>query len=440
MKSAELARQTLSLGGLLAALLCASQTGCITGATRAIPATRLPDIYKAEPKCELVPVNLTLLRQEPPKEYLLGAGDLVGIYVPTVLPPAAAGVPQVIPIIPAAGLVNRDVYPPTGNANVPSLGVPILIGTNGILALPRIDPLNVTGKTLTQAADTIRTAYQDAGIIAEGQPVSVALVKARVHRVLALREDVVSNSGATFLNKQVMPYTRKGVGDVVDLPAYENDLLHMLAATGGLPGIETYSHVWILKSVSSESSADAQARLDAGQDAAQVFRALNAQRTAIRIPLKMKPGEPLPFGPQDIILHTGDVIYLEPRDAEYFYTGGLLPGAEIPLPRDHSIDIMEAIAIANGSIGGWNGTSSAIFRAGAGPGNPFPPTRAVIIRKLANGQQIMIRCDLNRARFDPLERVIVQPGDYVMMHFKPGEIAANVALNIVNFTMVFSPN
>ena len=60
MKIAEFARRIGSLGGLFAALFCISQSGCITGATRAIPATRLPDIYKSEPKCEQVPVNLDL--------------------------------------------------------------------------------------------------------------------------------------------------------------------------------------------------------------------------------------------------------------------------------------------------------------------------------------------------------------------------------------------
>jgi len=158
----------------------------------------------------------------------------------------------------------------------------------------------------------VRQTHQDRGIIAAGQPGSITPVKARVQRVLVLREDIESNA-PTFIPKTSAPATRKGEGDIVDLPAYENDLLHLLAATGGLPGIETYAHAWILKSTSPEAAADAQARVGGGEDAGQVFRALNAQRTAIRIPLKIKPGEQLPFGPQDVILHTGDVVYLEPR-------------------------------------------------------------------------------------------------------------------------------
>jgi hypothetical protein len=52
----------------------------------------------------------------------------------------------------------------------------------------------------------------------------------------------------------------------------------------------------------------------------------------------------------------------------------------------------------------------------------------------------MIRCDLSRARFDPTERVIIQPGDFVMMHYRPGEIASNVALNFFQFTWILSSN
>jgi len=62
MKIAMFAKRLGSLGGLLAALLCMTQTGCITYACRAIPATRLPEIYKAPAKCEQVPVNLNHFR------------------------------------------------------------------------------------------------------------------------------------------------------------------------------------------------------------------------------------------------------------------------------------------------------------------------------------------------------------------------------------------
>jgi len=165
MKIAVLIKRLGSLASLLAALACLSQTGCITGATRAIPASRLPDIYKAEPKCEEVPVNLTLLRQESPREYLLGPGDLVGVFVPTVIPGTVPGAAQEVPILASAGQMTRQIYPPLGSANLPNLGVPILNGSDGMLSLPRVSPTNMNGKTLTEAADIVRQTYQDSGII-----------------------------------------------------------------------------------------------------------------------------------------------------------------------------------------------------------------------------------------------------------------------------------
>jgi Polysaccharide biosynthesis/export protein len=423
---------------LWAALFTVSQVGCITYTAHAVPATRLPSVYQAEPKCCKVPVNFTLLRQEPPKEYRVGPGDLLGIYVQGLVPPKAEAPPAIqMPV----GLGARDVYPPRGASSIPAAGVPIPVDSQGNVTLALNVILNVNGHTLSEAADVIRRAYKEKQLFAEGkEDTMVMLIRPRVHRVLVMREDVTAEA-PQFMRKDQTPYTRRGTGDVIDLPAYENDVLHVLATSGGLPGIETFNHVWVLKSQAVEGNIeDIRSRVQSGEDAEQVFRALDAKRTAIKIPLRVKPGEPLTFGPEDVILHDGDIVYLEPRDTEVFYTGGLLPGGEIPLPRDRDIDVMEAIAIANGSIGGPGGVNgSSVFRSGAGPGNVVPPTRAYILRKLQNGQQLMIRVDLAKAKRDPKERIIIQPGDFIMMHYKPGEITSNVLLNFFNFSFIFTP-
>ncbi len=163
-----------------------------------------------------------------------------------------------------------------------------------------------------------------------------------------------------------------------------------------------------------------------------------AHLEAIRIPLKLCPEQPIPFTPEDVLLEDGDVVYIQPRRDEYFYTGGLLAGGQIPMPRDEDLDILEAIALANGSVGGLGGTSSvAVLRAGAGVGNIIPPTRVLILRKLPNGEQLPIRVDLAKAMVDPTERIRVMPGDYIMMYYKPGEMTTNAVLNFFNFSWVF---
>jgi len=53
----------------------------------------------------------------------------------------------------------------------------------------------------------------------------------------------------------------------------------------------------------------------------------------IRIPIRTRGGEPLSFGPKDIILEDGDIVMVQARQPQFFYTGGLLPSSEIPLPR-----------------------------------------------------------------------------------------------------------
>jgi hypothetical protein len=424
-----------------ALLLLASQTGCITTAIHGISARDLPVEMQPPPRSGLHRINFSMLRQEQPDEYKLDEGDLLGVFVPNVLPPGGMGVHPEVPLIQPSGHGVRDVYPPRGQVEAPGTGIPLILGKGGMLSLPSIEPICLLNYTLLEAAEQIRHNYAKAGILQEGQPAFVTLLRPRVHRVVVLREDTGSPL-PSLIQKGQTPYTRSGRGEVVDLPAYENDVLHALAATGGLPGMETYNQVWILRSEHVDRSLATDEDLQAAaeeQGASAAFRAIDVAHRSIRIPLRMEPGQPLCFTPDDIILRTGDVLYIEPRDKDVFYTGGLLPGGEVPLPRDRDIDILEAIAIANGSLGGLGGASSAVFRAGGGPGNVIPPTRAVIIRKLPQGRQVLIRVDLCRARLDPCERVIIQPGDFVMMHYRPSEIIANVGLNFFNFTLLFNP-
>ncbi len=169
----------------------------------------------------------------------------------------------------------------------------------------------------------------------------------------------------------------------------------------------------------------------------EIIKSIPSHLQAIRIPLKLCCGEPVPFGPQDVVLEDGDVLYIEPRRQEYFYVGGLLPGGQVPIPRDEDLDILEAIALANGSIGGIAGTSAAaVLRAGAGVGNVVPPTRVLLLRKLPNGGQLPIRVNLSHAMRDPSERIRIMPGDFIMMYYTPGEQLANGVLNFFNFNFL----
>src|SRR5262249_35985874 len=59
-----------------------------------------------------------------------------------------------------------------------------------------------------------------------------------------------------------------------------------------------------------------------------------------RIPLRLRKGQPPPFRPEDVILQNGDVVYIPSRDADVFYTGGLLFTGQYALPRDYDLGVV----------------------------------------------------------------------------------------------------
>jgi protein involved in polysaccharide export with SLBB domain len=407
--------QTLrSLLTMLCLTFIAASSGCITMSRDAIPAMRLPVQYHAPTREGLQPINFALLEGPKVQNHIIDQGDVLAITIEGVIPRDPKELPPII--AGQASLSAREYYPADGSVNAPSFGVPIEVRSDGNIELPLVAPLNVRGKTLSQAADTIRQRYIDEELSRkEGSQISVTLLKSRVNRVMVFREETAEGVSA------VPPAT------IVDLPFYESDVLHALATSGGLPRPEAYNRIWVLRKTSPVLT-DMQAISPStfGQDA-----------TATSIPLKVCSTEMIPFTQQDVMLNEGDVIYIEMRRNDFFYTGGLLPGMQIPLPRDEDIDVLEAVALANGSVGGLGGQASAtLLRAGAGLGNIIPPTRLIVVRKLPNGQQLLIRVNLTRALRNPSERLRIMPGDFVMMYYKPEESIVNGMLNFFNINLV----
>ena len=109
-------------------------------------------------------------------------------------------------------------------------------------------------------------------------------------------------------------------------------------------------------------------------------------------------------------------------------------GAKIPLPRDEDVDVLEAIALARGSVGGPLGKSGLALSPGS-PGQMVRPSRATVIRKLPDGRQFMIRVDLKKAVQDQQERILIQADDLVMLEFKPHEAVGNTIMNWLNLNL-----
>ena len=214
---------------------------------------------------------------------------------------------------------------------------------------------------------------------------------------------------------------------MLDLRVYENDVLHAIAESGGLPGLDAFAEIIVFKGGQRDRALVATLeQLPPDKDPLVVA---GLCERVVRIPTRIVPGQRLPFRPQDVILDDGDVVFVEARAADLFYTGGLLPTGEFAIPRDYDLDVVEAIAQVGGTL--ISGGGAIGLGAQPGLGNPSP-SLLTVLRRTPGGGQVPIRVDLNRAVVDARERIPVRPGDVLILQETPGEAIARY------FTQVFS--
>jgi len=362
----------------------------------------------------MVPIELARLRQVPPDQYRLDTGDVLGVYIEGVL----GGRDKVPPVH----------FPEQGSDLSPAFGYPIPIREDGMISLPLADPIPVRGMSLPEAEDRIRSVYVTEREIlrADQDRIVVTLARKRTYRIIVVREDgsqQTALAGGTSTRVIGNP-SRIGRGYVLDLPAYKSDLMHALAESGGLPGLNARNEVRILRAAATN--------WEEYDTFLQGFYAFHSQDpcqcpppppdhfSVVRIPLRLPPAVPPSFKPEDVVLHDGDIVHVESRDTEVFYTGGLLPGGQFPLPRDYDLDVLEAIAVAGQGIGA-NVSGGLIGGLGGAS-----PTRLYVIRRTPCGEKVTINVDLNRAITDPKERLLVQAGDMLILRHKSVEEGTNL--------------
>ncbi len=405
---------------------------CVSNAHHAIPASRLDPSIQGCSKESLAPLPFAALGQPRVDEHIIGAGDTLSIYVFGVYPANE----EETPIVQRTQTVNQQYYPPNGSEVGSRTGLPVAVDSDGTIDLPLVGQINVADMTLNEAVDTILQNYRDKNLLQKNRErVTVGLITPRVKRVIVLREDTPATP-VTLVQPGTNDEIHRGSGQIIDLPVYENDVLHALAATGGLPGTDAKSELWVIRNLpDADRTYLSSSQLELWTQSVMID---GVGPQVVRIPLKGCPGAPLPFSTNDITLEEGDVVFV-PRRNEHFVTGGLLPGARIPLPRDEDIDVLEAIALATGSVGGPLGQDGSVL-AGGSPGFMREPTRVLILRKLPDGRQLPIRVDLDRAMKDEKERILIQPDDVVMLQFKPASAGLNGALNFVRFSILPGTN
>ena len=457
---------------LLSTAILLASTGCAAfRSLEGVPASQLPEEFRAPTRSARKMIDLSRLRQTPPDVHRVDTGDILGIYVEGYL----GGQQQAPP-------VN---FPQNPNSTS-SVGYPIEVRADGEISLPGRKPIPVRGMTIPEVELAVRRLYTT-GKKPPLQPgferVLVTLQRPRHRRVLVIRQEAANTvdiAGQTgpLGTARIAPNGKFGTGQVVHLPIYRNDVLHALLATGGLPGRDAENVIYVIrrrtkrrskapaakpqavrrsappkprvrtvptekpapitqqppvrtqpvfqrpvpkthgysplrirnfKPVNPASKTGIESLLIRGQspdipdgnrghslpslppllttpppptpsrtamrtepavqvetpqiaspvisqpdapfvltpesDAAFANAVPQDQQQILRIPLRVYPGEPMPFSESDIVLEDGDVVLIESRDADVFFTGGLLGGGRYRLPRDQDLDILQALAM-----------------------------------------------------------------------------------------------
>lgn len=398
-----------------------------------IPASRVPDSLRGEKRADKIPIDFVRLRQDPPDVYLLGPRDILGIYIEGILG-------------------DREQLPPVhfpDNGNIPpAIGYPLPVREDGTLDLPLIPKaLQVDGLTLVQCQELIRRTFTiDNKILQPGKDrIIVTLMKPRTYQVVVIRQESgggTLTAGAARNTSGGNPLNKQGAGYTLDLRAYENDVLHALTSTGGLPGLDAKNEVKVYRG----AFRDAEER---DRMANQIIATYDPcycgpkcpvdQPKVTKIPIRYTPGEDPVFSQNDVVLKTGDIVVIEARDADYYYTGGLLGGGQYQIPRDYDLDVLGAIALAGGPVGGQNTGRSNLFQGSSGGlGALIPPSEALVLRSMGNCGQVPLKINLKKALLDPRERIIVQPGDYILVRYTPLEFIGNFFLSTVQFNFLFN--
>ncbi len=393
----------------------------------AVPAHRVPQSLLGPSKSNMQEISLSRLRRTASGVYELGPNDILGVYIETILG--------------NSGDVPPVHFPESGEQE-PAIGYPVPIREDGTIALPLIPPMDIAGLTLADTQELIRKAYTvDRRILPPGASrIIVTLIKRRKHRVLVVREE----AGASSRLHGDQEVIKRGAGYVVDLPAYENDLLHALNETGGLPGMDAQNEVLIIRggAMDAREYDNFVSRIKMCQEPCSCPPSIPDAPNVVRVPLRFYPENPPQITEEDIILQTGDIVLIESRDREKFYTGGVLGGGEYPIPRDYDLDILQAVAVAHGQVGSSGAVLSQVNGGGTGGsggrGGPLPPTDAIVVRKLCDGGQIPIRVNLKRALKDPRQRILIQPEDVLIVRYKASEEVLNTVLSLVQFNFLFN--
>ncbi len=371
-----------------------------------IPVRRLPAEILGRPKSDLKPIPLTVLRQREQTIYTLDKGDTLAIVAEKIL----------------GDDVNQPpVRLPDAGNSIASVGYPVPVNEDGKISLPRLPLIDVKGKTLSEVEKLIfdSASGKNGGLelVNPKNPprISVQLLQKRYYTITVERQDAVPFVPTTGSGGAAIGSNKKGNSYTIKLPAGENDVLHALNATGGLPGLDAKNEVLIERGVYDPNEPG---------------------KSRTRIPLRLYPEQALDICEADIILKDGDVVRIESRDTdtELYYTVGVAGSRQFTLPRDYDLDVLQALVVAGAPIanGGFSQNAFVAQAVNSGLGTPSP-SLVTILRPLGNGRQVPIRVDMQLALRDPRERVRILAGDIIVLQERPGDATARYMTQTIRF-------
>jgi len=424
-------------------LVCATASGCLS-----IPNSQTvsPRYFKSKVhggvRSEMEQINFVKLRMDKPAEELLGPNDVLGIYI--------AGITGALDEAPPI----HNIGPGVSTNDRPASGYPYQVRSDGTLSLPMLpEPIYVEGMSLVQAEEAIRAAYTlKKQIVRADANISVSMIKRRTYHVTVIREDIAAddmratnNSLATGKGAAYMAGMNRGTATSLELPAYRNDVLEALSQTGGLPGLNAKNEVVILRKAYSEEFSNTDymsGNLDVGYAQSKVADRYNAtgeiadlssELGIVRIPLRVGANEEPPqLTSEDVTLYDGDVVYIQSREAEVYYTGGLIKGGVYPIPRDYDLDVMGAIATAGGTVGASAGAAAS--NTSSRVGSLVPASRILVLREV-NGKQYAIQIKQKEMLRDPSQRILIEPNDVILVEYTPIELWFNMMYNMINVSI-----
>lgn len=408
-------------------------SGC--SAFRSIDATPLEEcpahIFQHVERAHKQPIDLRLLGQTPPSQHYVADNDVLGIYIEGILGPDGSTPP-----------INF----PAERSRSPSLGYPVPVRSGGRIELPIAGTVDVNGLSLSQIESKLRHTFTVTHpLLKPGRDrIHVSLQKARSVRVLVVRQEAFGGPRRIDTG-QFTPDEDHRTGHAVELPIYHNDVLTALVRTGGMPRSEAENAVYVFRRGQTRGSTWNGATNPPVSHAATpwgwsvepqhmtggpqygtgfVIGEPSAHPGAIRIPLRVVPGTPVSVSQSDVILQDGDIVLLEARETDYFFTAGLLGGGQYALPRDYDLNVIDAISLAEST-----GMQAFINRPTRAIGGvsvlnrdvTVGASQVVIERKTAEGRNRRILVDLYQAMKYRSHRVRIQPGDRLYLEYSKKE-------------------